>query len=100
MNEPRIQFYINCASVSCPELLNEAFTESKLEKQLVCYQKITDKSKNSITPNKIEVSKYLIGFAADFKTKGCNRFLNLYSTIKSVQMQKISYKYYNWNLND
>jgi hypothetical protein len=38
---------------------------------------ITDKSKNSITPNKIEVSKYLIGFAADFKTKGCNRFFKL-----------------------
>jgi hypothetical protein len=31
MNEPRIHFAINCASVSCPELLNEAFTESKLK---------------------------------------------------------------------
>ncbi|MFV8351821.1 DUF547 domain-containing protein [Flavobacterium sp. XS2P14] len=103
MNEPRIHFAINCASVSCPELLNEAFTESKLEKQLVSVTRnfITDTSKNSITFNKIEVSKIFDWFAADFKTKGdVIDFLNLYSTIKIGSNAKISYKYYNWNLND
>jgi hypothetical protein len=34
MDEPRIHFAINCASVSCPNLLNEAYTEAKLEQQL------------------------------------------------------------------
>ena len=34
MNEPRIHFAINCASVSCPKLLNEAFNSLKLEQQL------------------------------------------------------------------
>jgi hypothetical protein len=35
MDEPRIHFAINCASVSCPNLLNEALhTEAKLEQQL------------------------------------------------------------------
>ena len=103
MNEPRIHFAINCASVSCPELLNEAFTESKLEKQLVSVTKnfINDKTKNSITSNKIEVSKIFDWFAADFKNKGdVIDFLNLYSTIKISSSAKISYKYYNWNLND
>jgi hypothetical protein len=34
MNEPRIHFAINCASFSCPNLLNEAYTEAKLNQQL------------------------------------------------------------------
>ena len=103
MNEPRIHFAINCASVSCPELLNEAFTESKLEKQFVSVTKnfINDKTKNLITSNKIEVSKIFDWFAADFKNKGdVIDFLNVYSTIKISSSAKISYKYYNWNLND
>jgi hypothetical protein len=33
MDEPRIHFAINCASVSCPELLNEAF-KNKMEKTI------------------------------------------------------------------
>lgn len=103
MNEPRIHFAINCASVSCPELLNEAFTESKMEKQFVMVTKnfINDKTKNTISANKIEVSKIFDWFAADFKSKGdVIDFLNLYSTTKISSNAKISYKNYNWNLND
>jgi hypothetical protein len=37
MDEPRIHA-INCASVSCPNLLNEAYTEAKLEQQLKAYK--------------------------------------------------------------
>ena len=74
-----------------------------MEKQLVSVTRnfIADTSKNSITPNKIEVSKIFDWFAADFKTKGdIIDFLNFYSTIKISSNAKISYKYYNWNLND
>jgi hypothetical protein len=40
-------FAINCASVSCPNLLNEAYTEAKLEQQLkvVSISFINDKTK-------------------------------------------------------
>ena len=34
LNEPRVHFAINCASKSCPKLLNEAYTEKKLNNQL------------------------------------------------------------------
>jgi hypothetical protein len=34
MNEPRIHFAINCASFSCPKLLNETFTAGKINEQL------------------------------------------------------------------
>ena len=33
-NEPRIHMAINCASISCPDLRNEAYTPEKLEEQL------------------------------------------------------------------
>jgi len=57
MNEPRIHFAINCASYSCPNLLNEAYTESKLETQLdkVTKSFINDSSKNNITSKEVTI---------------------------------------------
>ncbi len=103
MDEPRIHFAINCASYSCPDLLNEAFTEADLEKQLTKTAKsfINDKSKNTIMANKIEISKIFDWFAGDFKKKGSLiDYLNQYSTVKINSKAKISYKEYNWSLNE
>jgi hypothetical protein len=103
MAEPRIHFAINCASFSCPNLLNEAYTETKLEKQLVAVSKsfINDKTKNTITENKIEISKIFDWFSGDFKKKGSViDFLNQYSTIKISSKAKVNYKDYNWKLNE
>lgn len=103
MNEPRIHFAINCASYSCPNLLNEAYTENNLQSQLESAAKsfINDKTKNSITANKIEISSIFDWFTGDFK-KGVTLidFLNKYSTVKIDKNAKISYKEYNWNLNE
>ncbi|NGY37888.1 DUF547 domain-containing protein [Flavobacterium sp. XN-5] len=103
MDEPRIHFAINCASFSCPNLLNEAYTETKLEKQLVAISKsfINDKTKNTITANEIEISKIFDWFSGDFKKKGSViDFLNQYSTIKISSKAKVNYKDYNWKLNE
>jgi hypothetical protein len=103
MNEPRIHFAINCASFSCPNLLNEAYTDAKLEQQLKAVSKsfINDKTKNTITTNKIEISKIFDWFAGDFKKKGSIiDFLNQYSTVKISTKAKINYKEYNWSLNE
>ncbi|MBE0393840.1 hypothetical protein BJQ96_03713 [Flavobacterium sp. PL0002] len=103
MGEPRIHFAINCASFSCPSLLNEAYTESKLSNQLSAASKrfINDKSKNTITANKVEISKIFDWFEGDFKKKGSViDFLNQYSTTKINSNAKISYKDYNWSLNE
>jgi hypothetical protein len=103
MDEPRIHFAINCASVSCPNLLNEAFTEAKLEQQLKAVSKsfINDKTKNTITANKIEVSKIFDWFGADFKSKGSViDFLNQYSTTKISTNAQVNFKEYNWGLNE
>lgn len=103
MDEPKIHFAINCASFSCPNLLNEAYTEAKLDKQLATVTKsfMSDKTKNTITPNKIEISKIFDWFAADFKKNGSIiDFLNQYSTVKINSKAKISFKEYNWSLNE
>ena len=103
MNEPRIHFAINCASYSCPNLLNEAYTEKYLNNQLDAAAKsfINDKTKNNITANNIEISSIFDWFTSDFKKKGTLiDFLNKYSSVKINAKAKISYKEYNWNLNE
>lgn len=103
MGEPRIHFAINCASFSCPNLLNEAYTETKLEKQLsqVAKNFINDNTKNTITKSKIEISEIFNWFGGDFKTKGTLiDFINNYSNVKIDAKAKISFKDYNWSLNE
>ena len=103
MNEPRIHFAINCASYSCPNLLNEAYTEKYLNNQLDAAAKsfINDKTKNNITANNIEISSIFDWFTSDFKKKGTLiDFLNKYSSVKINVKAKIRYKEYNWNLNE
>ncbi len=103
MGEPRIHFAINCASFSCPNLLNEAYTEAELSKQLAEVSKnfINDKTKNTITKSKIEISEIFNWFGGDFKTKGSLiDFLNQYSSTKIDSKAKTTFKNYNWNLNE
>lgn len=103
MSEPRIHFAINCASFSCPNLLNEAYTETKLDAQLTAAAKsfINDATKNTITTNNIEISKIFDWFEGDFEKKGSLiDYLNQYSTLKISSKAKVSYKDYNWSLND
>jgi hypothetical protein len=103
MNEPRIHFAINCASFSCPNLLNEAFEAATLEKQLSTVTKsfLADTSKNTLTAKKITISEIFNWFASDFKTKGTLiDFINQYSTVKIDPKAKINYRDYNWSLNE
>jgi hypothetical protein len=101
--EPRIHFAVNCASVSCPPLLNEAFEASKLEAQLnkVTSGFINDSSRNKITADNAQISSIFSWFKGDFTKKGSLiDFLNLYSKVKIKPSAKISHLDYNWNLNE
>ncbi|OBX25231.1 hypothetical protein A9996_10910 [Gelidibacter algens] len=103
MNEPRIHFAINCASFSCPNLSNQAFTAENMEQQLDAAAKhfVNDTSKNSISKDSVEISKIFDWFSGDFKKQGTIiDFLNTYSTIKIDINAKVKYKSYNWNLNE
>ena len=102
-NEPLIHFAINCASVSCPILLNEAYTADKLNLQLTDAAKtfLADAGKNRITSTKIEISKIFGWYKSDFTEDGTLiSFLNKYSPVQIKKDAKVSYIDYNWNMNE
>lgn len=102
-NEPRIHFAVNCASVSCPILRNEAFVASRLNEQLDDQARkfINDKSKNNISANSAQLSKLFTWFKGDFTKQGSLvAFINKYSTVKLSEKAKLDYLEYNWNLNE
>jgi len=101
--EPRIHFAINCASVSCPALLNEAYISEHIEEQLdlMAVRFINDLSRNEISAEKIKISKIFKWFSGDFKKKGdLKTFLNKYANTKINDYASIDYLDYNWNLNN
>lgn len=103
MDEPRIHFAIVCASISCPKLLNKAFTASNLEEQLTKVTKgfLNDSTKNNLSENNLELSKIFQWFSKDFKQDGSLiDFLNAYSDITISTKAKKSFKDYNWGLNE
>lgn len=101
-NEPRLHVAFNCAAVSCPNLLNEAFTATQLNTQLnrLSKQWINDPTKNKISKNEIQISQIFNWYKIDFK-KGIVSFINTYSNSVTVDLNaKITYLEYNWKLND
>lgn len=101
-DEPRIHFAINCASVSCPLLLNEAFVAHKINEQLDAAASafVNDSSRNKISAEEIEISKIFSWFRGDFtKDSSLIDFLNKYSDVKISSKAKVKYLSYNWSLN-
>lgn len=103
MDEPRIHFAIVCASYSCPKLQNTAFTASSLETQLTAAttQFLSDTKRNEIKENSLKLSKIFKWFDKDFEQNGSLiDFLNKYTDLTISAKAKISYKDYNWDLNN
>ncbi len=112
-NEPRIHFAIVCASISCPVLRNEAYTEDKIEQQLTDQTKrfLSDPTRNyfDVKNREAYISKIFRWFSKDFGSSDENilKFItkylpeNISKDIKNnIDAWDISYQNYNWNLND
>ena len=103
MNEPRIHFAINCASYSCPKLLNKAFLPSKIEEQLqrATIDFVNDISRNKISPHAVQLSKIFKWYKQDFtKNNSLLHYLNNYSKIPISDDSKIDFLNYDWQLNE
>ena len=103
MDEPRIHFAINCASYSCPKLLNTAFTATNLENLLEQTAKdfINDPKRNVLTKEKASLSEIFNWYKKDFTKNGSLiDYLNQYADQKLTSNTKISYLDYNWGLNE
>lgn len=115
--EPRIHFAVNCASIGCPALREDAYEASKLDDQLEqqTLRFLSDRSRNYAQNDELYLSSIFKWYKDDFEKgfRGANSlasFLLLYSeslgltaqqrvTLESKDM-KIDYLDYDWQLND
>lgn len=74
-NEPRVHFAVNCASIGCPALREEAFTADRLVVQLEeqAARFLSDRSRNRYAGGKLEVSMIFKWFKEDW-TSGYTGF--------------------------
>ena len=117
-DDPRIHFAVNCASVGCPMLREEAYTSDRVDAQLEeqSMRFMTDRSRNRANAEgKLEVSKIFDWYGGDFK-KGHKGFKTLESFFAKYATQltdnaahqqairdgkaAIGHLEYDWGLND
>jgi Protein of unknown function, DUF547 len=118
-DDPRVHFAVNCASIGCPALREEAFVAERLEAQLdeQALRFMSDRSRNRYAPasGQLEVSKIFDWFGEDFRLghKGITsekaffaRYANVLADTpadrEAVRGQKagVSFLDYDWKLND
>lgn len=102
MDEPRIHFAINCASVSCPVLAEEAYLPQSMEAQLTQASRnfLIDPTRNLISKDSLRLSKIFKWFRKDFtKNSSLTEFISAQSGTPLPQDTKIDYLEYNWDLN-
>ena len=103
-DDPRMHFAINCASMSCPKLLNEAYEAKTIDKQLTEQAKdfLADKNKNMVSKDKPELSSIFDRFNKDFTKTGKTkiRFINQYAPVKIDDNASLKYMSYDWSLNE
>jgi len=102
-SEPRIHFAVNCASVSCPKLRNEAYVGSRLDEQLTDQVRdfLANETKNIVGSENARLSKIFKWFSGDFtKNMSLVEFINQYSEVKLTEDTNLEYLDYNWNLNE
>lgn len=119
-DEPRIHFAVNCASIGCPMLRNEAFTDKQLDNQLedAMVRFLGDNNRNRFDAETgtLQISKIFDWYGEDFE-KGHLGFTSLQATMtkyadqlggKSAQNKQriregdyqIEFLDYDWRLND
>lgn len=84
-NDPRIHFAVNCASIGCPALKNQAYRAEILEKQLeeATSLFLSDRTRNRLADGKLQVSSIFKWYREDFaagwrEATSLARFLALY----------------------
>jgi hypothetical protein len=108
--EPRIHYAVNCASVGCPMLREEAYVAVNLEKQLEEQARrfLSDRTRNRLRAGRLEVSKIFEWFREDFEP--LEGHLARYAATLAdnapdrdkvaARALPISFLDYDWSLND
>ncbi|MCU0774132.1 MAG: DUF547 domain-containing protein [Ideonella sp.] len=118
-DDPRVHFGVNCASIGCPALREEAFTAERLDAQLdeQALRFMSDRTRNRYNPqrSRLEVSKIFDWFGEDFRLghrgiPSLPAFLARYADVLAdapadrerirAQQAGIAFLDYDWKLND
>jgi hypothetical protein len=118
-DDPRIHFAVNCASIGCPPLREEAYVAERLDVQLdeQARRFLSDRSRNRWNPDtqKLEVSKIFDWYSEDFRLghrgiTSVQAFLARYAEQladapgdrERIRHQRagLAYVDYDWSLND
>ena len=105
--DPRVHFAINCASISCPPLLDEPYDGARLDRQLevVTTNFINDSKSNFIKGTTLHMSKIFKWFKDDFKADIVGFFQRYAQGEFKTRLDahgtelKIKYLSYDWSLN-
>jgi hypothetical protein len=108
--EPRIHYALNCASIGCPMLREEAYVAERLERQLEeqAVRFLADRSRNRFAGGKLEVSKIFDWYREDFEPRAAYfaRYAKLLADDaegeKLIAQGKapLAFLDYDWSLND
>ena len=101
--EPRIHFAVNCASIGCPMLREEAYVARHLETQLEEQARrfLSDRSRNRYRDGRLEVSKIFDWFKEDFEPR--EQYFKRYAHILGMPAgasAPLAFLDYDWSLND
>jgi len=101
--EPRIHYAVNCASIGCPMLREEAYVGERLEQQLEeqALRFLSDRSRNRYRDGRLEVSKIFDWYGEDFQPR--ERYFQRYAAALGMPAgaaPPISFLDYDWSLND
>ena len=118
-DDPRVHFGVNCASIGCPALREEAFDAARLDAQLdeQALRFMSDRTRNryGAAGGKLEVSKIFDWFGEDFRLghrgiASLPAFLGRYADVLAdaptererirAGQAEITFLDYDWKLND
>lgn len=104
LDEPRVHFAINCASMSCPNLRSEPYDADNIESQLAdqTFKFLAQEGKGAtIEGSSVRLSRLFDWFAKDFDSSGGVRaFVERYMDDLPDGWELDSYLEYDWTVND
>jgi len=101
--EPRIHYAVNCASIGCPMLREEAYVAARLDEQLEEQARrfLSDRSRNRWQGGRLEVSKIFDWYKEDFEPR--EEYFARYASILGLpkgERARFVFLDYDWSLND
>ncbi|MEW6687887.1 MAG: DUF547 domain-containing protein [Pseudomonadota bacterium] len=109
-DEPRVHYALNCASIGCPMLREEAYVAEKLERQLEeqAARFLSDRGRNRFAGGRLDVSKIFDWYGEDFGPRA--RYFARYAKLLADEPAQrkliaegkapIGHLDYDWTLND